>query len=346
MSVTRKEVVIVVVALLGAIAYGGVVGASRPQRVGGGALPVDPTAPSVIEARLALEQRRAGGPRHEIVETLLTVGVENANWRWASFAADACREGTADCTVLMRLSRKWFEKRPSKERAGAEGAVEDLAREAYLRSLSDEERGELYEKALREKWVELPGTLLGLGNGEAALRVVREGRRALETEARRSTKDEWNGRLREVGLAFRLIDMERGQGGRGALARCVEEGLEREAEQVGARVPEAQRGDQVDLAIRAVSVLRQRGDASALESLRRALVAATSDVAKPTDEWRLQRPLACRVAELIGDLGDRETELRLLGDDSLWNRVRNVEDALAKANLIQWKDRVAEGVDR
>jgi hypothetical protein len=308
--------------------------------------PPDPTNPRVVDARLELEFRRVGGPRREAVESLLVTGLPRAGFNWIGFARRACREGLVDCVMLRRHASDWAAARSDLQRPFVKDSLKSLDREVYLRSLSQREWRALLERAARGGQVHLPDGHQAFDYGEAVRRILAEGQRDLEEEARRTVQSRPGGSLRPVAEQFELADLERGKDGANALVRLVLDGLRMENQQTEAGVFKDSPDPKIRMAMAAIDRLRLRPPPQGLEELSKGLREVTEGAARTSRSWGSARPLACKLAELVGDLGDRKTEMSVLGDKCLSSRVATVESKLVEMKLLRREERVSDDIER
>jgi hypothetical protein len=297
------------------------------------ALPVNPVDAVVLERRLELEFRRAGGPRRDAVADLLKAGERVATLDWGRFVIRACQERLVDCSGYVEAAVERSRTASPELHRWAESRVKGIRQEAAIQALPSKTRQELYAKALRQG--DARAGDVRVVAGDAVWRATREGMAPLVTSSDAAAAlrlAETQPVLRaEIELARALSTQDPGH----ALLELVARDTEHDATRVG----DMKQGEPA-AARMALAELRRLNPAGAADELKRILTEATRNKAAHAAAENSLRGagssgnLVLDIAEVVGDLGDREFERRMLGGRTLWDQVNDVEEALAKSGKI------------
>lgn len=261
-------------------------------------LPVEARNPVVLNARLDLEMRRAGGPRRHIVEQLLLDGRTDDAF-WSMKVTRACLAWVVDCARFLPLVEQMPEHLSGDARKSVEYDAGLLRREAYVQAMSANQRRDVYLRALEGFPIGDP-QVSWLDADTAALRALEEGHDDLIPAIRRVL----NGRLKanrepiEMHLRVREASISRRAGD--TLLRLVQEGVGWDVERLLAQPPmwnmdrllaeskrpkAGARHDEVPLGVArlALDELRRVNPPGAREGLKEALT-----LYKPAEEKRIR----------------------------------------------------------
>jgi hypothetical protein len=337
-------------------------------------LPVDATSGVTVSARLGLEMRRAGGPRREVLESIL-VADRRDDSAWSGRVATLCHEGVIDCGRFLPFVESMPDRVPPTQRESAIGQAQCLKEEAYLQALPMKQRQALYRQAI------VTGhsiTDLGpwLDSDNCALRALHDGMDELIPDIERGLRGSLRSNRESIEPALRMRKALTASDPEEALLRLVRHGVEVEVEHTlmpADKRPSDYRPFEAEVlfAMGAVDELRRLNPPGAAERL-----AALYALYKPAEE-KLERErdellakekagtlprvyparvispakgltgrLARSIVETIGDLGDRDFERtvfreRLDGLPTLWDRVNQVEKELVKQGKIKASEAVS-----
>ena len=330
-------------------------------------LPADLKSDLVLRLRLELEYRRAGGPRHDIVDRILMDG-RTGDSRWSYWATIACVDGRTACAPLLPVLRSILDRHLTEDdRKYTEHGVALVAHHAYLEGLPASVRQEAYRRLIAGEHVDDP-ELKWLDPDSTALMALREGVDDLIPLIRDELDDRLRANRSSIGTEMRVREAAISPAPGSALLALVREGVKFDVE-LGLRPSDTgktgalPRIDEtpLHLARRAMEALRAINRSGAVKPLKELL-----ELYRPVEERREreeksnsltgqwlravprpelppgQRPLVGRLSrelvETTGDLGDRDFERTTfknrLGLPILWDKVKQVETELVRQKKL------------
>jgi hypothetical protein len=323
----------------------------------------------VRTAQLELEFRRAGGPRATIVETLLADLHKSGSEEWYTYARRACSAGLIRCADLVGPAEMLAQRQSPPADKYAEACIESLQIEAAWEALPLSQRRDYYLQAIRTRRVGqgsmVPPDRVSLV--DAVKRSLSDGLYAdIRAEVERDKEglgfDAWAALQGPVAAALASGGDEPVR----ALLELVRRGAEEECAVVTLMVQtgtgRAPLDDEAVSAARyAVPALRKLAGTGTLEGLKEIAALYSKAVAIGEEQRRqgleaqehrkdaspliqdetvdpltlMATTLWPSIAELIGDLGDREFERAALGGRCLWDQVHEVEVELVKRGKLK-----------
>ena len=338
-------------------------------------LPVDATSGVTLSARLGLEMRRAGGPRREVLESIL-VADRTEDSAWSGRVATLCHEGVIDCGRFLPMLETLPDRVLPAQRKSAVSSAECVKEETCLQVLPMKQRQALYRQAIVTGH---PITDLGpwLFDSECALRALHEGMDELIPEIERGLGGRLHSNREAIEPALRMRKALISSDPTGALLKIIRHGAEVEVERTLRsvdewegyyhRAPGAEELFAMD-AVREMGRLNPPGAAERLEVLYALYKPAEAKLERERNELLAQEKagtlprvyprreiprakglagrLARSIVETIGDLGDREFERAVFKDrlddlPTLWDRVDRVEKELVKQGRLKASEMVS-----
>lgn len=330
-------------------------------------LPADLKNDLVLRLRLELEYRRAGGPRHDIVERIVMDG-RTGDSRWSYRATIACVDGRTACAPLVPVLRSILDRHLTEiDRKYIEHGVALVAHHAYLEGLPASVRKEAYRRLLAGEHVDDP-ELKWLDPDNTALIALREGVDDLIPLIRHGLEDRLQANRSSIGTEMRVREAVISGAPGSALLALVREGVKFDVElglrpsDMGKKGPLSPIDETpLHLARRAMEALRAIDRPGAVKPLKELLelyrpveerrereeksnslmgqwLRAAPGLELPPGQRRLVGRLSGELVETIGDLGDRNFERTTfknrLGLPILWDRVNKVETELVKQGKL------------
>jgi hypothetical protein len=237
-------------------------------------------------------------------------------------------------------------------RAKALHDAEYFAKQADIQALSPSDRCALYREAIGNREGLSAHPFGYLSSEAAAIRALDEEPCPLLQHIEASWQN-WGFSPGQVTRAKVLLAHARhAAASADALLRLVEDGAANEAAalQAAARgLPAPERDDLAQTAAAyAIAELRRLNPPDVLDRVKAILALYTPPVPTPTpvdrpgppgaDRWSClicSSSIGWAVAELVGDLGDREAERKALGGRCLWDQVHEVEVELVKHGKLK-----------
>lgn len=326
----------------------------------------------ITDYRLKVEVRRAGGPREAVVEELLEALAKEGDPGWSRKTLELCQSSVIECRDLTRsLDLMSLSIVGTARENDRDSSFEDAFRaEASLAALGRDGRLRVYQEVLRgdpQSKVKAP-----LSVEDAMTRALDE--RMFELlpllEAAKRRLEPAASRLR--GLRVDVLSAAYGASPEPALLGYIQRGVDEDvtsrrsaaaAQAAGRRGLPVCESDACYAAHFAIDHLRWANSTEALgrlkamlatyETVREALMQANEtrarvarekgrpecDLGEPRPAIWLGR-LGERLAELIGDLGDRSTERAGLGRKTDSELVEEVEDVMEQRGLLRPSSRV------
>jgi hypothetical protein len=311
----------------------------------------------IMHRRFDLEMRRAGGPRQEVIEALLQEAFKRIDPAWGSWLLETCRNRVVDCGAYLVRAAEWSGKVPphASEKAAYEHQL--IRQEAALQAMTGHERKDLFRRILM-KGADHEGPI-HVDDGDAVMRAYQEGfldlKPEIATANARHKGHDWGflDTYRALALAKASNDPVN------ALLQIVRRGAELESSRKLLPEDAAQRPALADerraqvTAVIALTELRRINAPGIIAGLQEALKLYAPVKAYVADRDQQQAAgsqekarervsprsylgtLGWSIAELIGDLGDRDFERTALGGRCLWDQVNEVEIVLVKRQLLK-----------
>ena len=322
--------------------------------------------PVIARYEYELELRRAGGLRPEIVTRVLGVLYDANDPTWPALLEQSCRRRVVDCNGYLERAGE-FARRVHAPAAGNASPYPAVVTEAKLQRLDVAGRQDLYRRIMTSPGLRDPDT--GLTPADAGIRAIDEGlydlvplAQAIYERWRGSSKPELQVRL---AIARALTSAKPAD----ALLDVVDQGVSTDISiQLGRRVhhwPVPCSEYPCAAAVYAIGEVRRLNPPGIGRKLSeflsryqavRARIAADSKTAPTAASAKGQPDAPARsavspppylgavgpgLAELIGDLGDREAERQAVGGVTLWDRVFKAEQEMVKRNLLGASEVVA-----
>lgn len=315
-----------------------------------GALPANLDSPSLARARIALELRRAGGGRPTIVKNLLSRARACDPEAWGLTVLELCQGAAVSCLEFQEAVEKWAADQPPDSRPWAEHVRKEVDLEAQLESLSPLSRRAALCKAVAVK----PPTngRLVLTPADAARRLLRDGNWDL-TPLVDSASATWPRSERGAVAPFVLFAKTMQQGGKSQhLVALVRQAAQSEIGHVKNFHGQFPTNDPLIQAAKlALERLRATRAVDTLPLLMEIVngYPVVADHSEPSaainkssaSSSARQGVLPRSIGMLIGDLGDRSTERRIVGEAILWDRVQQAETILLRRGQLQPSELVA-----
>jgi hypothetical protein len=318
---------------------------------------------TTVRERLTLELRRAGGPRQDVVDVILNDASELAPEAWLWYVLRSCYAGGAHCRDHVSVARERSGEASQESRQAAETYLAGVEEMACLESLSVSQRVDYFRLSLQ-----LGGRSPGVGGcppldaQKAAIKALELGLVQLVPDIEESMAS-WPFPPSEM-LEARLhvAKILASQDPLGGLLELVKSAAQTEVDwlvTIADGSAQAVRTIQAPTAAWvALQELRQQNPSGAAGKLKeifrlydRSRAAYQVARERMMREGALPRDLpgnvahlgehGVMVAELIGDLGDREFERAALGGRCLWDQVREVELELVKQGKLKRKAMVS-----
>lgn len=321
----------------------------------------------LVRAQLALEKRRAGGPRPKVVARLLERDRALGDPEWLLWVLDECRSGGLRCVDYVKMAEEQARRadesvdRPGGEyfRRSADHVLSRFREEAGWQELSEREKRRLIEYTLTHNH-SLPAPMV-FNAPEAALRTLDEAYLDLLPLIEKAIvawpSHSW-------GLVSQRLEVVRAAAGdptgRG-LFKLINDavGVEAKVSTVAAATEEDRQAQSQarGLVFFALQELRRLNPADAGDELKtaamrdqavKAIVVAAEHPESPQAALvaKQTHPLyigstAEMLAEAVGDFGDRGFERLVLGDACLSNQLAKAEKELVAAGLLKADEAVA-----
>lgn len=338
--------------LIALLPLSSVLGAQSGRTVSCPAAALDQGGPhQILACRYELEMRRAGGPRKEVLESILTTGTETGDLVWEKEILDACMGGLIDCREFVPLVSAVADHEKA-HREAARGAVERIRQEAVLQAMSDSRRRAFYLKALVNGFAEDEGIRLDYRN--AALRILDERMQDLMPRLQSELAIWPNPPSDLLENRVRIMNTLNSRDPQAGLLELVRAGIlqstDSPAELLAKRaLRELRRLNIGGTAERLKEILQlYEGERERQENERRELLEKVQKERRPLlphEGLRLEANaylgvLGRGIVETIGDLGDREFERRTLNGETLWDRVHQAELELRRLGRLGENDMV------
>jgi hypothetical protein len=287
-----------------------------------------------------------------VLETLLSSRTALQGLAWGGLVDRGCQSGALRWVDYVEAARKRVGMVREEYRAKALHEAEYFAKQADIQALSLSDRCALYREAIGTRGGLSAQPFGYLSSEAAAIRALDEEPCPLLQHIEASWKN-WDFAPGQVTRAKVLLAHARhAPTPADALLRLVEHGAANEAAmlQAAARgLPAPERNDLAQLAAEyAIAELRRLNPPGVVERLKPILALYTPPVPTPTPVDRPEPPGADRwsclicsssigwaVAELVGDLGNREAERQAVGGRCLWDQVHEVEVELVKRGKLK-----------
>lgn len=312
---------------------------------------------AIGQAEIRLELRRGGGPREAALDGALA-RVRGANsLTWMAVLPTLCERGFVDCRRHAAAAQELEPLVTPEDRQYYEAALKAIRHEAWIRGLA---RPEIV--AYLRQCLAAPDHLASDGSCSpqvAATRAVRLGLLELSGDIEAGLKAGRIAKTPTLASAMNVADALRSPEPASALRAlaCDAARVELKSALVsGALLREARPETErltVEAAVEALRRLEARGEIGRLkdvveryrelsEKTESANVASGSGLKRRSALFGYGRTLA----ELVGDLGDREYERDALGVPTLWDRVREVESVLVRSRQVAPEETVTiQGVE-
>lgn len=319
------------------------------------ALPADLSSPAVFQARVELELRRAGGSRPDVLKELLAAG--KGFIPWGNYVVAACQQGLIDCNNYLHEAEAREPKGPAESLLSAQLA--EIRRTAALQRLRRAERTQVYKQALIRRATTLEG--MTLYQGDVAERLVAERMTELLPVLRQSASALQERQRSTVAPYLLILEALASPRPTQSLVLLVRQGVDeavrrRARRSTGVTEPNLTTSAEVAASL-ALRELRRMNAADTLGSLK-AIIEDSLPGGSLTPERggangapRLldgNQPMASSVgelgvgiAEVVGDLGDRDFERQSLGHRTRWDQVSAAERTLVEQGKLRREEMVS-----
>lgn len=312
------------------------------------------------ECQLRLEQRRPGGVRPRVARAVLDL-FSRSEWglpRWASAASGFCHAGTLDCEDLATEVERALSRVPKGYVESVQLNIRGMREHAKVQRIP---RAQL-EEALRRrmKGDTTPSPIDPRDPEQAALLALYEGFGDLADEIEQTLRTHaFPGSHPGAGVLaeIEMLRIKRQGDPVPRLMAIIDAEVQRDvAAHLSSEIKNGRSSGVIasplfELAVAELRRLNPPGSAEKLQPL----VAAYDKVVARCNAYLAEHPMAERqeeslapaakvipypsattrvLAELAGDLGDRELERRTLGGQTLWDQVNALERKLVKKGQL------------
>jgi hypothetical protein len=145
-------------ALVLAVSFFFEAGLSVAQRPVAGPLPVSLNDPRTVTARLEVEQRRAGGPRGDVLARLFREEAQRRHELRSPDILDLCKDDIIGCAEFVKLAEECVTPTPGDRQKKELHDLQRIKEEAALQAIGREQRVAIFRSVLRGK----PATIVGI----------------------------------------------------------------------------------------------------------------------------------------------------------------------------------------
>ncbi len=318
-------------------------------------LPADLASAPLFHRRLELELRRAGGPRPEFVAELLRTGAKTDDSGWSQRVLMACRAGLVSCRDYVDAVATLASQSPKDSAAWMAAQLEGIKTEAELQGLGQGGRQALYRAAI-ETGGATRGTVT-MSAIEAAMRALEEGHLDFIPLVR-SRLTSWS---TENQMAIQhYLDVAEALAAPSptqALIELVRRGATIDVSSLKGELVRSHLAVDYDnerraarFALEKLRIMNSPGTLDDLKGVLRLYDPVKEMHARKLEELQAAgRPylssqfpspkdylgqLGEDIVEVIGDLGDRDLERRVLGGRTLWDQVSEAEKELVRRGRL------------